>query len=625
MSASPATPRTEPPWHTASADDVLRRLRATPAGLTGAEAARRLAEHGPNELRAFARASAWHTLAAQFKNVLILILLVATLLSGLLGHALEAGVISVIVLFAVGLGFFQEHRAERALEALRAMAAPLGHVLRDGAEQAIPARDLVPGDVVLLRAGDRVPADARILQAINLAVDEAALTGESGAVEKTAAPVDRADAGLGDRLNMAYAGTLVTYGRGQAVVVATGMATEFGHISALVQTVEAGRTPLQENLDHLGSALGKAALVVVALIVALGLWRGLPPLEMFLFGIALAVAVVPEALPAVVTISLAVGVRRMVKRQALVRRLPVVETLGSTSVICTDKTGTLTRNEMTVRRVVTGDGTAEVDGVGYAPDGQVRMAGGAAVPASVVELLRAGVLASDARLVQDQGRWRIDGDPTEGALIVAAAKAGLDADALNRDAPRVHEVPFSSERRRMTTVHEMAGARVAFSKGAVDAVLGDCRRQFLGDTDAVLDDAARERFLATERQLAAEGLRVLALARKRGAQAGDAEQDMTFLGLVAMMDPPRPEAAAAVATCREAGITPVMITGDHPLTAGAIAGELGLLGDRRVVAGTELAAMSDDALREQVTGIGVYARVSPADKLRVVAAWQSRG
>jgi Ca2+-transporting ATPase len=627
MPAVPATAPADHPWHTEPVDAVLRRLDTSTAGLTHAEAARRLAEHGPNELQALARASAWHTLLAQFKNVLIVILLVATLLSGLLGHALEAGVIAVIVLFAVGLGFVQEFRAERALDALRAMAAPLGHALREGAETAVPARDLVPGDVVLLRAGDRVPADARILQAINLAVDEAVLTGESGAVEKTSDPVPQAEAGLGDRINMAYAGTLITSGRGQAVVVATGMATEFGHISALVQTVESGRTPLQDNLDRLGATLGKAALVVVALIVAAGIYRGLPPLEMFLFGVALAVAVVPEALPAVVTISLAVGVRRMVKRQALVRRLPVVETLGSTSVICTDKTGTLTRNEMTVRRLVTADGTAEVDGVGYAPEGQVQMAGGggAALPAAVVELLRAGVLASDAHLVSDQGRWRIDGDPTEGALVVAAAKAGLAAAALNEQAPRVHEIPFSSERRRMTTVHDVAGTRVAFSKGAADAILPDCPRQLRGDTEIPLDAVAREHFLAVEQQLAGEGLRVLALARKNGAGTSDAEQDMTFLGLVAMMDPPRPEAAAAIQTCRDAGITPVTITGDHPLTARAIAGELGLLGDRRVVAGAELTALSDADLQRDVAGIGVYARVSPADKLRVVTAWQARG
>jgi Ca2+-transporting ATPase len=626
MAGNDAGSRQDAAWHTLDVDDVMRRLQTGPSGLPGGECCRRLALHGPNELQAFERTSPWHTLAAQFKNALIVILLAATLLSGLLGHALEAVVIAVIVLFAVLLGFIQEYRAERALEALRAMAAPLGHVIRDGLEAAIPAREIVPGDVVLLRVGDRVPADARLMRAVNLAIDEAALTGESAAVEKTVPRLDTAALGLGDRVNMAYAGTLVTYGRGRGVVVATGMATEFGRISTLVQTVEAGRTPLQENLDRLGSTLGKAAFVVVALIVAAGLWRGLPPLEMFIFGIALAVAVVPEALPAVVTISLALGVRRMVKRHALVRRLPVVETLGCTSVVCSDKTGTLTRNEMTVRRIVTADGAVEVSGVGYEPRGQI-LQGGVPTPApsSVREVLRAGVLASDARLLAEQGRWRIEGDPTEGALVVAAAKAGLDQAELNHDDPRVHEIPFSSERRRMTTLHTSAGATTAYSKGSADVILADCRWQLQKQAEVALAEADRQRFLALERQMAAEGLRVLALARKRGARPEDAEREMTFLGLVAMLDPPRAEAAAAVRTCGDAGITPIMITGDHPLTAKAIADEIGLLNGRMVVSGSELAAMSDADLEEAVARIGVYARVSPADKLRVVAAWEARG
>jgi Ca2+-transporting ATPase len=624
----PATPEPHPdtPWHTLDAADVLRRLDAGAHGLTAADAGRRLGQHGPNELLAFGRTSAWRTLAAQLENVLILILLVAALLSGLLGHALEAVVIAVIVLLAVLLGFFQEYRAERALEALRAMAAPLGHVIRDGVEAAIPARDVVPGDVVLLRAGDRVPADARLTLAVNLAIDEAALTGESAAVQKTAARLETPAAGPGDRVNMAYAGTLVTSGRGQAVVVATGMATEFGRISALVQTVESGRTPLQENLDRLGATLGKAALAVVALIVAVGLWRGLPPLEMFVFGIALAVAVVPEALPAVVTISLAIGVRRMVARQALVRRLPVVETLGSTSVICTDKTGTLTRNEMTVRRAVTAEGSVDLTGVGYDPAGDVLVNGAPAPPSpSLRELLRAGVLASDARLVSDEGRWRIEGDPTEGSLIVAAAKVALVQSELDERHPRVHEIPFSSERRRMTTLHEGPDAIVAYSKGAAEVLLADCVRQLHDAREEPLEDADRARFLSLEREMAAQGLRVLALARKVHAAAADAEREMTFLGLVGMMDPPRAEAASAVRTCRDAGITPVMITGDHPLTAQAIADEIGLLAGRRVVSGPELATMTDADLDGAVESIGVYARVSPADKLRVIAAWQARG
>ncbi|MBM3495759.1 MAG: cation-translocating P-type ATPase, partial [Armatimonadetes bacterium] len=612
------------PWHDQEIAEVLRHLQTSSGGLSSVEARRRLAVHGPNELQAFERASPWHTLAAQFKNVLILILLVATLLSGLLGHALEAVVISVIVLFAVLLGFIQEYRAERALEALRAMAAPLGHVLRDGAEVAIPARDLVPGDIVLVRAGDRVPADARLTLAVNLALDESALTGESAAVQKSAHRIEGAR-GLGDRLNMAYAGTLATYGRGQAVVVATGMATEFGRISTLVQTVVAGRTPLQENLDRLGATLGKAALVVVALIFAVGIWRGLPPLEMFIFGIALAVAVVPEALPAVVTISLAIGVRRMVRRQALVRRLPVVETLGSTSVICSDKTGTLTRNEMTVRRVVTADGTVEVTGVGYEPVGAILSDGlPTTVSSSFREALRAGVLASDARLVFTEGRWQIEGDPTEGALVVAAAKAALDQADLNDQEPRVQEIPFSSERRRMTTLHRGADGTAAYSKGAADSILADCVRQLKGEEEAPLTAADRQQFLAQEQQMAAQGLRVLALARKRTIGVEDAEFGMTLLGLVGMMDPPRAEAAEAVRQCSAAGITPVMITGDHPLTAKAIADEIGLLNGRQVVSGPELASMSDAELERAVDRIGVYARVSPVDKLRVVSAWQAR-
>ena len=473
----PAEYRESASWHTLQAADVLKQLATRDTGLSAGESLRRLQIHGPNELQAFARSSAWHTLAAQFKNVFVVILLVATLLSGLLGHGLEAAAICVIVLFAVLLGFIQEYRAERALEALREMAAPIGHAIRDGVELVVPARDLVPGDLIVLRAGDRVPADARVTMALNLSVDEAALTGESAAVDKSPAPLEEPDLSLGDRRNMAYAGTLITRGRGQAVVVATGMSTEFGRISRLVQTVESGRTPLQDNLDRLGAILGKAALVIVAVIVALGVWRGVPPLEMFIFGIALAVAVVPEALPAVVTISLAIGVRRMVKRQALVRRLPVVETLGSTSAICSDKTGTLTRNEMTVRRVSTGDGALDVTGVGYAPVGEFLEDGIAVPPArSVTELLRAALLSSDARVLLDEReRWHVEGDPTEGALVVAAEKAALDQSSVNAAQPRRHEIAFTSERRRMTTLHEMAdGSLVAYSKGAVDAVLPDC-------------------------------------------------------------------------------------------------------------------------------------------------------
>ena len=606
-------------------DRVLERLGSGAHGLSAADVEERRRVHGVNELETTSRESAWRILAAQFQNVLILILLSGTLVSGFLGHTLEAVVITVIVLFAVFLGFIQEQRAGRALEALKAMAAPTAHVLRDGQESAIPARDLVPGDIVMLRAGDRVPADARITQAVNLAVDEAALTGESAAVSKTTAPLDDERLPLGDRTNMTFAGTMVVRGRGQALIVATGMATEFGRIARMVETVEATRTPLQANLDRLGATLGKGALVVVAVVVVIGLARGLPVIQMFMFGIALAVAVVPEALPAVVTISLAIGVRRMVRRNALVRRLPIVETLGSTSVVCSDKTGTLTRNEMTVRRVVADGQVLEVTGAGYDPTGRFTDGGRDVNPSDGLRgLLGAAVLASDARLVTREGRWHVEGDPTEGALVVAAIKAGLDPAELNEREPRTAEIPFTSERRRMTTLHATPNGPVAYSKGAADEVLATCTNRSAAGEDVAMTDADREHIRAAEQQMAADGLRVLAVARKAGP-LDQAESDMTLLGLVAMMDPPRAEARAAVERCGGAHIRAVMITGDHPLTARTVATELGLLNGHRVVSGRELDTMSDQDLASQVADISVYARVSPADKLRVVKAWQTRG
>jgi Ca2+-transporting ATPase len=506
------------------------------------------------------------------------------------------------------------------------MAAPTAHVLRDGEETPVPARELVPGDVVLLRAGDRVPADARVTESVNLAVDEAALTGESIPVQKTVETYDDAGLPLGDRKNMTYAGTLVAQGRGHAVVVATGMSTEFGRIARMVETVEAGRTPLQENLDRLGATLAKAALAVVALVVVIGLMRGLPALEMFMFGIALAVAVVPEALPAVVTISLAIGVRRMVKRNALVRRLPIVETLGSTSVICSDKTGTLTKNEMTVRQVWSNECLYEVSGTGYDPAGSV-LEGGHQVESTdaICAVLTAATLDSDARLVKRDGRHHIEGDPTEGALIVAAIKAGLNPDDLNKLEPRVSEIPFTSERRRMTTLHAVANGTVAYTKGAADDVLAGCTAMLSAGKEIALTSESRDRVSGVERRMAGEGLRVLAIARRSDASIENAENEMTLLGLVGMMDPPRAEAKAAVRVCQDAGITPIMITGDHPLTASAVAREIGILTNERVVSGRDLDTMTDADLRKSVADIAVYARVSPADKLRVVDAWQTRG
>ncbi len=627
------TPGTAPeppsvPWHTLSPADTLSRLQTTSTGLTSSEAARRLAAQGPNELRAAHQISPWAIFFAQLKNTMIVILLVATAASALLGHGLEAVAIAVIVLFAVVLGFLQEFRAERALEALRRMAAPQATVVRDGEEFQIPARELVTGDVVMLQVGDRVPADLRLLETVNLQTEEAALTGESQAVTKQTGLLGGPGLAIGDRTNLAFAGTAVCYGRGRGVVIAIGMATEFGRIAGLLAMVESRLTPLQENLDRVGHLLARAALAVVAVIVVLGLWRGQPFIDMLIFGIALAVAVVPEALPAVVTISLALGVQRMARRHALMRRLPAVETLGSTTVICSDKTGTLTRDEMTVRAVFVGGTAMTVDGAGYEPSGSFRCNGTALEPAApLLRLLQAAVLASDARLVRDveQDRWRIKGDPTEGALVVAAAKAGLLKQELDGRFVRIAEIPFTAESKRMTTVHTGPQGMFACCKGAPEVILAACTRQVTAAGDAPLDPTGRMALLERAQGMAGQALRVLAVAERQIATPDDAEAELTFLGLVGLSDPPRPEAQAAIARCREAGIRPVMITGDHPLTAQAVARELGLLAGGRVISGPELEAMNDAELAQAVGTIEVYARVSPAHKLRVVRALQQHG
>lgn len=612
------------PWHTWATDAVYAALDSSPGGLSSSESAARLGQYGRNEIRAARRVSPWRILLDQFRNVLILLLLGATVLSVFMGHGIESIVIAVIVLFAVLLGFIQEYRAERAMDALRELAAPTAAVLRDGRQVEVPTHDLVPGDVVLLRSGDRVPADARVVASINLMADEAPLTGESSPVDKHADPLEDAGLAVADRRNMVHAGTAITYGRGRGVVVATGMQTEFGRIAQLLQDVEGGRTPLQKNLDRLGSVLAKAALVVVVLIVALGLLRGQPLMEMLLFGIALAVAVVPEALPAVVTISLAIGIQKMARRNALIRRLPAVETLGSTSVICSDKTGTLTRDEMTVRRIWVADVTWDVAGSGYEPVGGFSTGGATTRPTPDVErLLTAAALACDAELRRSGDNWLVTGDPTEGALVVVAAKAGFDKDTLEAAAPRMQEIPFTSETKRMTTLHSTVDGMVAFTKGAPEVLLPDCATLVTSEGVRPFDAAARRGLVGVARAFARDALRVLAVAAKDGADIGTAQEGMTLLGLVGMIDPPRAEAREAIAVCGRAGIRPVMITGDHPATAEAVARELGLLRHGRVVVGAELDDMDDDQLTLEARTIDVYARVSPAHKLRVVAALQA--
>jgi len=621
-------------FHDLPGDAVLTALASSPHGLGSQEAARRLAEHGPNELQAAQVVSALAIFGEQFKNILILILLAATLVSAFLGHAIEATAIIVITLFAVLFGFFQDYRAERAIEALRHMAAPQATVLRDNEETDIAARELVPGDILVLRAGNRIAGDGRLIEAIQIATQEAALTGESVPIEKHSAPLPTPDLPLADRKNMVYAGTSITRGRGRAVVVATGMETEFGRIARMLQTVDSSRTPLQVNLDRLGALLANVALVIVAAIVGIGLLRSQPFVELLVFGIALAVAVVPEALPAVVTISLAIGVQRLVKKNSLMRRLAAVETLGSTSVICSDKTGTLTRDEMTARALCVDGLRIDVEGSGYQPAGNFMIGDDLldlrhpmenSGPALALHLLRAGALVSDARIDKINGAWGIKGDPTEGALVVAAAKAGLMKEELEARFPRLAEIPFSSESKRMTSLHRTADGLVAYSKGAPEVMLAACSRRLTCMGEMPLDDAARTAISDQARAMADSALRVLAIAMRPQATLEIVADDMIFLGLVGMIDPPRPEARAAIETCTAAGIRVIMITGDHPLTARAVGRELGLTEAGAPLTGPDLERLDDDELATAIAGTAIFARVEPQHKLRIVAALQKAG
>ena len=613
-------------WHCLTAEEILEKLGATTAGLGSAEAAVRLERYGANMIKAERRVNPMHLLFQQFQNVLIIILLVATGLSAFLGHGLEALTIVVIVVFAVLLGFIQEFRAEKAIEALRMMAAPLARVRRDGQDVYINATDLVPGDVLLLNAGDRVAADSRLIDSNNLRADEASLTGESLPSEKEPGSILQKETGPGDRRNMVFAGTMISCGRASAIVVSTGMQTELGSIAAMLQAVGTEKTPLQKNLDNVGSALARVAFVIVLVIVVLGLFRGQSFIDLLIFGIALAVAVVPEALPAVVTISLALGVQRMVKRHALMRRLPVVETLGSTTVICSDKTGTLTRGEMTVRALYTSGTLIEVSGSGYLPEGSFSVPGGGALPESLHELLVAGVLCNDARILKNnEGVWQVAGDPTEGALLVVACKAGLHELELKKRYDRMDEQPFSSETKRMITLHRDGDSVKSIMKGAPEVILGECTSVRVGDGIQFLDQTMRAELLGEAEALGRKALRVLAIAVKPGSGIKEAVEGMTFLGFAGMIDPPRVEAGEAVRTCILAGIRPVMITGDHPLTAEAIARELGILRDGKVVTGSILQDMNDEELCRAVGSISVFARVAPKHKLRIVEAFQKNG
>ena len=607
-------------WHAISSTDALQRLESTPEGLSREEAVRRLERFGPNVLREEKRISPWEILLGQFKNFLILLLLAATLISLFLGETLDAMVIFAIVIASALLGFYQEHRAERALQALKAMVSPVASVLRSGEELAIPSAEVVPGDVILITAGDRIPADGRLLMAANVRIDEASLTGESSAVAKEASAVFPPDAALGDRRNMVFAGTVQTYGRAHVLVTATGMETEFGRIAKMLQDVQDEPSPLAQKMDFIGKRLGVACLIISAVIMGLGVLRGNPVLAMFIWGVSLAIAAVPEALAAVVTGALAIGVQRAARRKAIVRRLPAVETLGCTTVICSDKTGTLTKNEMTVRQLYVGEQILDVTGVGFEPTGTFVWDSRPVDPrgdASLQRLLTAGALCNDARLVPANGAWQIKGDPTEGALVVAAAKANLDAGELRRLSPRVGEIPFESERKRMSTLHKDAdGSFLVYVKGAPELLLERCTHWERRGRREPLTAEVRRAIHESNDVMARGALRVLGVAYRPVGSAPPPcteevlEAGLTFLGLVGMIDPPREEVKLAIRSCREAGIRSVMVTGDHKLTAEAIARELGLLGagdkdSRRVLEGRDLDRMSDGELTQIVEDVGV--------------------
>ncbi len=619
-------------------------------GLSEQEARARLDRYGRNELTSDKPVPEWRKFLAQFQDVLVLLLLIATAISAALwlyerDSALpyEAIAISAVVLLNAVMGYVQESRAESAVAALRQMAAAQARVIRDGEHRNVPASEVVPGDLLLVEEGDTIPADSRIVHSTALQTAEAALTGESLPVSKQAEPI-AAEAAIGDQDNMIFSGTAVTYGRGRAVVVATGMQTEMGRIAGMLRNVPEEPTPLQRELDRVGKLLGIVVVIIAAVmittIIVVEHVSGLSALfDVLILGVALAVAAVPEGLPAVVTAVLAIGVQRMARRHAIVRHLRAVETLGSADVIASDKTGTLTKNEMTVRAVVTASGRVTIGGTGYEPAGPVALEGGGEVEGALrIELERALAVAdraNNAVLRERGGRWTIQGDPTEGALLVAARKIGLDRDTLDARFRRVGEVPFSSERKLMSTVHTDAETErlLVFTKGAPDVLLSRCTEELAGQAPRPLTNARRMEILKANDELAGRALRTLGIAYR--AVAADAlahedvdervEQDLIFAGLVGMMDPPRDEARDAVARAIQAGIRPMMITGDHPRTAGVIAASLGIAAEGRVVTGTEMERMADHALARTVADVSVYARVNPEHKLRLVRALQRQG
>lgn len=639
-------------WHALQKELVIQSLKTSAQeGLSGREAKSRLEACGYNELLEKKKVPLWHMLLAQFQDFMVLVLLGATLVSALLGEFSDAVTIMTIVIINAVLGFVQECRAEKSLAALKELAAPVSRVIRGGLEQKVPSRELVPGDIIVLEAGDRLPADGRLIETVNLEVEEAALTGESVPVKKLAEKVYNSGTVLGDRKNMVFMGTSVTRGRGLAAITGTGMVTEMGRIAGMIQAVEEEDTPLQRRLDHLGKYLVWGCLVVCGVVVMTGVLRGEAIFLMAMSGISLAVAAIPEGLPAIVTVALALGVQRMIRRNAIVRKLPAVETLGCTTVICSDKTGTLTQNEMTVRRIFTSGGSVCLSGSGYDPRGRFMRGDSEFDPRRDKGLhwtLLIGTLCNNSKLAQNgtsiAGLWRkatggktpqwsVHGDPTEGALAVAAAKANLWRDQLEKEQIRIAENPFESERKCMSVVYKnRAGSKTAYVKGAPDTILDLCSYLFADGKEIPMTEEWRRKILAANDEMAGGALRVLGMAYRRmpdnrvDFSVEEVERALTFVGLAGMIDPPREEVKAAIEVCRNAGIKTVMITGDHQSTALAIARELNMTGEEgKAISGAELEKLSDGELEDIIETVPVFARVSPAHKLRIVRALKRAG
>jgi len=626
-------------WHALPPDEALEKVDGNRDGLSDDEAKSRLERYGPNQLKQEEGRPWWRRLLEQFNNILMIILLVAAVASLALGHMLDAlAIVGVVIIIAL-IGFIQEGKAEQALESIRNMLSPQASVLRGGKRQTIDAEELVPGDIVMLESGDRVPADLRLLEAKRLRTEEAALTGESTPVDKQTDAVEE-DAELGDRSAMVYASTIVVQGTAQGVVVETGTRTEIGRISEMLRGVEQLKTPLLQQLDRAGRVLAIFILAAAALTAAIGVvLHGEPISAMFMAAVGLAVAAIPEGLPAIVTITLALGVQVMAKRNAIIRRLPAVETLGSISTIFSDKTGTLTRNEMTAQAIWLPEGEFRLSGIGFAPEGKLHLAPenresdehGEEISLddypALAHFLKVGVLCNDAELAQEDERWTIHGDPTEGALVVAGAKGGFDTRELRDEHPRQDAIPFESERKYMATLNELEGKRLLV-KGAPDRLLEMCHKVRGADGDSELDQQKWEDRI---HDLSSRGLRVLALAEKEADDISgelsdeDAEQGLVLLGLVGLLDPPREAAIEAVKQCLEAGIRPVMVTGDHGVTAKAIAEQLGFAHTDRALTGREVEEMSDEQLEECILEIDVFARAAPEHKLRLVKAMQAKG